>query len=162
MKNLFVQAARAIIKSVIIGGAILISSAHAQTNEDSQLIVKHFQGYYDAYSKDSKLAATYYGEPVLLVSKTSVKVMATRTEVEDYLSKGLAGLKPLGYAYSGLGEYHIKYLNDSTALFNVVAMRYKADGTEQMRAGFTYLVRKEGAGWKIHANMATDEDKLIK
>jgi hypothetical protein len=52
-------------------------------------------------------------------------------------------------------------LNSTTALFSTVAIRLKSDGTELQRAGFTYLLHKGGAGWKINELIATDPDKLI-
>jgi hypothetical protein len=131
-----------------------------QTAQDSELILQCLKGYYEAYSKDPQVAASFYGEPVTIVSNQVIRVVPTRQGMEEYLSKSLAALKPLGYAYSGIGEHRIQYLNAHTALFSVTAMRYKADGTEQMRAGFTYLVRKVGNDWKIYANIATDLDKL--
>ena len=146
----------------LLGVTALLSCAHGQTLEDGKQILMCVQGYYDAYSKDSKVAASFYGEPVTIVSSNTIRVIPTQEGMEDYLVKSLANLKPLGYAYSGIGEYHIKYLNPTTALFSVMAMRYKADGTEQMRAGYTYLVRKDKGDWKIFANIATDNDKLLK
>jgi hypothetical protein len=37
----------------------------------------------------------------------------------------------------------------------------KADGTELQRSGFTHLLHKSNAGWRIHELIATDLDKLI-
>ena len=37
----------------------------------------------------------------------------------------------------------------------------KTDGTEMQRSGFTYLLLKGDAGWRIHEIIATDIDKLI-
>lgn len=150
------------VGACLIGTNALFANAVAQTAEDSNQILKCLRGYYDAYSKDSKAAASFYGEPVTIVTSNAIRVIPTQEGMEDYLTKSLANLKPLGYAYSGIGEYHIKYLNPNTALFSVIAMRYKADGTEQMRAGYTYLVRKEKGDWKIYANIATDQDKIVK
>jgi hypothetical protein len=52
-------------------------------------------------------------------------------------------------------------LNSTTALYSTVAIRMKTDGTELQQAGFTYLLHKGGAGWKINEVIATDLDKLI-
>ena len=52
-------------------------------------------------------------------------------------------------------------LNATTALYSTVAILMKADGTELQTAGFTYLLHKGSAGWKINEVIATDIDKLI-
>ena len=50
----------------------------------------------------------------------------------------------------------------SISLWPVVnAIRMKVDGTEMQRSGFTYLLQKSNAGWRIHEIIATDVDKLI-
>jgi hypothetical protein len=60
-----------------------------------------------------------------------------------------------------LGEHHVKLLNSTTALCSAVSIRVKADGTEMQRSGFTYLLHKTDAGWKIREVIGTDLDKLI-
>jgi hypothetical protein len=37
----------------------------------------------------------------------------------------------------------------------------KVDGTEMERSGFTYLLHKTDAAWKIYEVIGTDLDKLI-
>jgi hypothetical protein len=61
-----------------------------------------------------------------------------------------------------LGDHRVKLLNSTTALYSTVVIRMKTDGTEMQRLGFTYLLHKSNAGWRIHEIIATDLDKLIR
>jgi ketosteroid isomerase-like protein len=135
------------------------SSTPALANE-SDAIQKVLSAYYDAVSRSAAEAATFYGEPTLLVLPTQVTVLSKRADVEEFLAKIFAGLKPLGYSHSKILDPRIKMLNATTALYSTSAIRFKTDGTEMQRAGFTYLLRKDNSGWKIHGLIATDLDKL--
>ena len=118
-------------------------------------------GYYDAFGRDSAAASAFYGEPSLVVFPNQVVGLSTRADVEVFFDKLVASLKPSGYSHSKLGDHRIKLLNSTTALYSTVAIRLKADGSEMQRSGFTYLLHKSNAGWKIHQIIATDLDKLI-
>jgi ketosteroid isomerase-like protein len=118
-------------------------------------------GYYDAFGRDSAAASAFYGEPTLIVIPNQVILLKTRADVEASLDALVATLKANGYSHSKLGEHRVKLLNPTTALYSTVAIRMKADGTELQRSGFTYLLHKSDAGWKIHEIIATDLDKLI-
>jgi ketosteroid isomerase-like protein len=118
-------------------------------------------GYYDAFGRDSAAASAFYGEPTLIVIPSQVIMLRTRADVEASIDELVATLKAGGYSHSKLGEHRVKLLNPTTALYSTVAIRMKADGTELQRSGFTYLLHKSNAGWKIHEIIATDPDKLI-
>jgi hypothetical protein len=133
----------------------------APINEEDA-IHKIISDYYDAVPRSSAAAAAFYGEPTVIVLANEVIVYSKRADMEARLANGLARLKPLGYAYSKVIDPRVKLLNSSTAIYSTVAARYKADGTEIERAGFTYLLRKDSSGWKIHELVATDLDKLLR
>lgn len=118
-------------------------------------------GYYDAFGRDSAAASVFYGEPTLIVIPTQVIMLRTRADVEASIDELVATLRASGYSHSKLGEHRVKLLNPTTALYSTVAIRMKADGTELERSGFTYLLHKSNAGWRIHEIIATDLDKLI-
>lgn len=119
-------------------------------------------GYYDVFGRDSAAAAAFYGEPTLIVLPDQVIALSKRADIETFLDKFVASLKPLGYARSKMeGVPRIKLLNATTALFSTVALRLKADGTEMQRVSFTNLLQKGSFGWKIHVIIPTDLDKLI-
>jgi len=118
-------------------------------------------GYYDAFGRDSAAASAFYGEPTLIVLPNQVVMLGTRADIATFFDKFVATLKASGYSHSKFGAYRIKLLNSATALFSTVATRIKTDGTEMQQSGFTYLLHKSDAGWKIHEIIATDLDKLI-
>jgi hypothetical protein len=118
-------------------------------------------GYYEAFGRDATAASAFFGEPTMFVPPNDILILATRPDVEAALEKFVAGFKPGGYSHSKVGDYRIKLLNSTTALYSMVAIRMKTDGTEMPPSGFTYLLRKGDAGCKIHELIVTDLDKLV-
>ena len=118
-----------------------------------------FDAYYDAFARDPAAAAANYSDPILMVASGRAD-LHTRAEVETRLGRMLARLRADGYARSELGAPAVTFLNNKTALYSTVAVRLRADGSEVERAGYTYLAVDGPCGWKIHAAMATDLDKL--
>jgi hypothetical protein len=115
--------------------------------------------YYD--TRDSAAASAFFGEPALIVLPNQVIALSARADVEAFFDKLAASRKDSGYSHSKLGDHRVKLLNSTTALYSTIAIRMKADGTEMQRSGFTYLLHKGNAGWRIHEIIATDVDKLI-
>jgi len=116
--------------------------------------------YYDTRG-DSAAASAFFGEPTLIVLPNQVVALSTRADVEAFFDKLVASRKGSGYSHSKLGDHRVKLLNSTTALYSTIAIRMKEDGTEMQRSGFTYLLQKGTAGWRIHEIIATDVDKLI-
>jgi hypothetical protein len=151
-----------------LGTTIMSSVALAQATppvttsaNEKEAIHKVLSGYYDAFGRDSAAASAFFGEPTLIIYSNDVVLLRTRADVEAALDKFVASLKPSGYSHSKLGDYRVKLLNSTTALYSSVAIRMKTDGTEMNRAGNTYLLHKSNAGWRIHEIIATDLDKLV-
>jgi hypothetical protein len=145
----------------IIEKAVLTLASAQQLADEREAIHQVVSGYYDAFARDPTVAATFYGEPTLIVLQNEVRALATRSDVEAFLAKLLGSLKPLGYSNTKLTVARTKMVNATTALYSTVAIRMKTDGTELQKAGFTYLLQKGSAGWKIHEVIATGIDKLI-
>jgi hypothetical protein len=83
---------------------------------EKDAVHKAIGGYYDAVSRSAAEGAAFYGKPTLLVLPNQVTVLAKRAEVEDFLAKLLAGLRPLGYSYSKVVDPRIKLLHPTTAI----------------------------------------------
>ena len=137
------------------------SPSPATLANEKDAIHKAVSDYFDAFGRSAAEAATFYGEPTLLVLPNQVKVLSKRADVEDFLAKTLTGLTPLGYSYSKVVDPRIRLLNATTAIYSTVAVRFKADGTEMQRLGVTYLRQKDNSAWKIREIIATDLDKLV-
>ena len=112
-------------------------------------------------AKDPAAAAYFYGEPTLLVTSTEVTVLAKKSDIQAFLTKTIGALKPLGYSRSDVADPRIAMLSEPTAVYSAVAIRFASDGREIQRAGFTYLLHKDPAGWRIHELVTTDLDKLL-
>ena len=119
-----------------------------------ETIHKVVAGYYEAFVRDSGLAATFYGEPTLIVLQNDVRCLPTRKDVQRFLADGLQNLRSLGYSNTRMTASHAKRLTASNALYTTVAVRMRADGTELQRAAFTYVLHRGSGGWKIHALIA--------
>jgi hypothetical protein len=152
-----------LLASIAVAIAALVGLVGAAENQvrEKDAIHKVISEYYDAVGRSAAEAAAFYGEPALLVLPNQVSMLAKRSDVDDFLAKLLAGLKPQGYSYSKVIDPRIRLLNSTTAIYSTIAIRFKADGSEMQRAGFTYLLQKDNFGWNIHELIATDLDKLI-
>jgi hypothetical protein len=142
------------------GGNVRSGERLLKTSEDEQAIHEVVSQYYEAFVRDPKAAASYYGEPSLVVLPDEVTSLPTRADVEAFLERARETLKARGYLTTEMDASRIKRLNNSTALYATVAIRIKTDGTELERAAFTYLLHR-GTSWKIHALIATDLDSLV-
>jgi hypothetical protein len=158
------QPLHAALRSVGLGlslssGLFLSQPVHAESEKEA--IQQVVSGYYDALGRDPTEAASFYGEPVIIVLPTEVLPLNKRADVEAFLTNLVSGFKSLGYSYSKLSDPRIRMLSETTAIYSTVAIRCKTDGSELPRGGFTYLLHKGPSGWKIHELVATDMDKLV-
>jgi hypothetical protein len=144
-----------------ISFAQVVPSAAPLASSERDAIQQLISGYYDAVGRDPAEAASFYGEPSMIVLPNDVLAMNNRFDVERFLANLVGSLRSLGYSHSKLNDPRIKFLNNNTAIYSAIAIRYKIDGSELQRAGFTYLLRKGPSGWKIHELVATDLDKLV-
>lgn len=129
--------------------------------EDDRAIHTVVSEYFEAFARDPVIAASYYGEPSLVVLPHEVIPLLRRADIETFLAKGRDALMARGYLDTRMKASRVRKLNHSTALYGTIAVRMKRDGTELERGAFTYLLHKADSGWKIHAVMATDADSLV-
>jgi uncharacterized NTF2-like protein DUF6841 len=142
--------------------SLLFLPQPVQAENEKEAIQQVVSGYYDALGRDLTEAASFYGEPAMIVLPTDVLALNKRADVEAFLTKLVSGFKPLGFSHAKVSDPRIKMLSETTAIYSTVAIRYKTDGSELLpRGGFTYLLHKGPSGWKIHELIATDMDKLV-
>lgn len=118
-------------------------------------------GYFDALSKGPKAAVAFFGEPAFVSFPNQIMALNTRSDIDAFIERLLSGLAAMDYSHSVMSDPRVSLLSDTAALFSAIATRVKKDGSELQKTGFTYLLRKGDAGWKIHVIMATDPDKLV-
>ncbi len=123
-------------------------------------IHKIIEAYYDAFALDPGAAAQNYAEPAMMVSSGRVSVLNTHAEIAAQLGSILGRLKSEGYVRTELGEPRVSFLSAKTALFRTIAERRNGDGSTLERAGYVYLLVDGASGWKIHAAIGVDVDKL--
>jgi ketosteroid isomerase-like protein len=154
------SAVRGVGLGLFLGSGLFLSQpVHAESEKEA--IQQVVSGYYDALSRDPIEAASFYGEPVIVVLPNEVLPLNKRADVEAFLTKLLGPFKSLGFSHATVSDPRIKMLSETAAIFSTVAIRYKTDGSELPRGGFTYLLHKGPNGWKIHELVATDMDKLV-
>jgi hypothetical protein len=134
---------------------------HDDLEHDENSIHQVITAYYDAFPRDPAMAATFYGEPAIFALGQGVFALTKRADVEAALASALSELKHRGYSYSKLDNPRIKMLSATTAIYGVVAVRCKVDGTELERAGLTYVLHRDNSNWRIYELIATDLDELV-
>ena len=158
------QSLHSALRSVGLGlslSSLLFLPQPVRAENEQEAIQQVVSGYYDALGRDLTEAASFYGEPAMIVLPTDVLALNKRADVEAFLTKLVSGFKPLGFSHARVSDPRIKMLSETTAIYSTVAIRYKTDGSELPRGGFTYLLHKGPSGWKIHELIATDMDKLV-
>jgi hypothetical protein len=90
-----------------------------------------------------------------------VILLRTGADIESFFEKLLASLRSNGYSLSKLGDHRIKLLNSTTALYGTIANSSEIRRHGDAAVRFTYLLRRNDVGWRIHEIIATDLDKLI-
>ena len=151
---------RSINRPVSVQLAQATPSTATSINE-KDAIHKVLSDYYDAFGRDSAAASAFFGEPTLIVGPNQVVMLSTRADIEARFDGAVASLRRYGYSHSKFSDYRVKLLNSTTALVGLVAILIKTDSTEMQRRGWTYLLNKDNAGWRIHEIIATDLDKLV-
>ena len=95
------------------------------------------------------------------VATTSVS-LATRADVESWLTPVLVKLKERGYARSDWSQLQVKVVSNGVAIASAMFIRYKTDGAELERLGATYVLRKTGDGWKIAVIVLHEPSNVLK
>jgi hypothetical protein len=80
------------------GGLFLSQPAHAESEKEA--IQQVLSGYYDALGRDPIRAASFYGEPAIIVLPNDVLPLNKKADVEAFLTKLVSGFKPLGFSYA--------------------------------------------------------------
>ena len=125
--------------------------ALADTEEERRAIGRFFGEYASAVgSFDGSRLVPYYEQPLTIVTAARTVVLKDAGEIQGFMNPFWERLKQRGW--SGKAEspqIHIRPLGPGVALASVLVVRYKTDGEELERGGFTYVLRKTGEQWKI-------------
>ena len=67
----------------------------------------------------------------------------------------------MGAVRTDWAESHVKQLSDTLAVAGIGVVRFAADGREVERVGWTYLLQKTAAGWKIAVLASHPPDTVL-
>ena len=134
-----------------------------QARDDEAAVIQTLRDYYAASNKhDVQSMVPYYHEPVVFITARGVISRATHTDAALVLTEFIDRLRAMGAARSEWAESHVKQLSDTLAVAGIVVVRYKADGEELERVGWTYLLHKTSGGWKIAVLAGHPADTVLR
>jgi ketosteroid isomerase-like protein len=131
--------------------------------DDKAVVTETLRQYYAASNKhDGPAMVSYYAEPVMFITADAVSARGTRADVLPWLRQFFERLRSMGVARSEWAEAHFKQLSATLVVAGIVVVRYGAGGDELERVGWTYLVQKTGAGWKIAVLASHSPDTVLR
>ena len=131
--------------------------------DDKAAVIETLREYYAASNKhDGPATVSYYTEPFMFITSEAVATRATRAEHLPLLRQFFEHLRTMGVARSELAEVHCKQLSATLVVAGIVVVRYGAGGGELERVGWTYLVQKTSAGWKIAVLASHSPDTVLR
>jgi hypothetical protein len=123
-------------------------------------VIRVLTDYYTAFSTLNIAASLpYFHEPSLLIGPQGIIAAPTHAVLATAFAPTIEGLRARGFGRSELSVRLSRMLSATAALVTGVAIRYKADGQELERVGFTYVLHKNDAGWKIAVVVLHDADE---
>jgi ketosteroid isomerase-like protein len=139
------------------------SSAMATNNDEGAAAVQAFKDYVAAVaSLDAQRVAPHYHEPLMVVAAAGARALATRADIAAWLTPVFARLKERGYARSDWSEFQSKLLSNGVAVVSTQTVRYKTDGQQMEKVGFTYILRKTSEGWKVAVLIGHDPANVLR
>lgn len=142
---------------------IISSSSVAATDDDRAAAVQAFKDYVAAVGTlEPQRVAPHYHEPLMFVAAAGARALATRADIEAWLTPVFARLKERGYARSDWAELQSKLLSNGVAVVSTQTVRYKTDGQPMETLGFTYVLRKTKEGWKVAVLIGHDAANVLR
>jgi len=106
--------------------------------------------YYVAFSTtDVATFLPYFYEPSTLIGPQGVLAAPTREVLATIFTPTMEALRARGFSRSEFRVRQARTLSETAELFTGIATRFKKDGQELERVGFTYIMHKSAIGWKI-------------
>ena len=138
-------------------------SAMAAGDDERAAAVQAFKDYVAAVaSLDAQRVAPHYHEPLMVVAASGARALATRADIAAWLTPVLARMKERGYARSDWSEFQSKLLSNGIAVVSTQTVRYKSDGQQLEKAGFTYILRRTTEGWKVAVLVGHDPANVLR
>jgi ketosteroid isomerase-like protein len=134
-----------------------------QTRDEKAAVIQMLRDYYAAATKqDLPGTVAYYHEPVTFITSRGVACFRTHDDAAPVLKQLFERFRELGVVRNDWAEAHCKLLGETSAAASVVVARYRADGQEAERVGWTYLMHKTGGEWKIAVLAGHPPDSILR
>jgi ketosteroid isomerase-like protein len=154
------------MKRLICLSAVLVVISFAAKNagaDEKAAAIQAFKDYVAAVGTlDAQRVAPYYHEPLMFVTSARAGALATRAEIEAWLKPVFTRLRERGYARSDWSEFQAKLLSNGVAVVSTQTVRYKTDGQQLEKVGFTYVLRKTNDGWKVAVLVGHDPTNVLR
>jgi len=99
----------------------------------------------------------------MLIGRAGVRVLATRAEIEAWMSSFWTQLKERLFARATkFSPLRVRRVSANAAFASVRFVRYDVRGQELERIGATYVLHKTDTGWKIVAIVTHDPSEVLR
>jgi ketosteroid isomerase-like protein len=113
-------------------------------------VKKLMHDYFEAYSRgDIDAIMTFINVPFMVSGPNRFRVFTTADETQNMYRRFRDAAVQQGYARSEWIDLGVRLLGATCAIAAGTYVRYKADGGELNRPGWTYLLNKVDGLWKI-------------
>ena len=130
--------------------------------EDRLAILQALSEYQRGFSGHRpEVAQCSYHKPCSFINEQGVTLLASRAQIEAFLSSIIKDLQAREWSHSEWLEIFIRPMDEDSAIVSTVAVRYKTDESELERAGGTYAFRKTEDGWKIAMTLSHPPERVL-
>lgn len=131
-------------------------------NTEEQIVKDTFIKYSDSFAMlDPNVLLPFYHQPAILIDSERVFSVNNEAEIMAILTAIIDDLKKADYDHSETDNLTAKLLSKNTALVSGIGTRFKKDGSELGKFGFTYTMRKIDTDWKIIAGIIHDVETIL-
>jgi hypothetical protein len=120
------------------------------------------RGWFDEYSEafaargrgesdDLQAFLEYYAVPLLVATDDAARPLTTAEDVMGFARRQVEGLRAASYDHTETLDSELITLNATSALYRADFSRRRADESEIVRFGVTYLITDGPAGLRIAA-----------
>ena len=131
--------------------------------EDRSAILQALTEYQRGFSGHRpEVAQCSYHERCSFIDEQGVTLLASRAQIEAFLSSIIKKLQARQWSHSEWIEIFIRPMDQDIAIVSTLAARYKTDGSELERVGGTYAFRKTEDGWKIAMTLSHPPERVLR
>lgn len=119
------------------------------SDEIARELESFYRHYIDVFNREDAGFFNCFAHPYAAVSERGLAAVANDDDNRTSFGRTMATLKQHGWARSGIDSIKAWALADNFGMILSDVTRYRADGSTLEKIRACYLVRRDGAGWKI-------------